>query len=285
MTVRAAIDRARQRNAQAYTDISFGDSPHQMQINFTDYSFDAARGSSIEGNNGSVTLPLPDALADTIGVNIASTELGGLGILAAQGSSAIRGSINDVMSGQSSVVDSIRQLVENGAAGATDLSTIGSASSYFIRQALSQIGFEGVAQGISAGSGTALNPHKALVFEGVELKTFNFSWTLSPRSQEEADNIATIINTIRTNMLPEYEDIDGRPLVRYPSLAQPVIHGISQQHTFPFKVGMISNLSADYAPNGMALNRGGIPAMTKLSFTFNEASVPTRDQYGGGQGG
>jgi hypothetical protein len=284
MTVRAAIDAARQRNAQAYTDISFADSPHQMQLRFTDYTYNAATASSIEGTNGSVTLPLPESLADAIGVNIGGTELGGLGVLAAQGSGAIRGAIDSILQ-ERDAVSEIRSLIEGGAQSATDLSTIGSATSYFTRRALSQIGFEGVAQGISVGSGTALNPHKALIFDGVELKTFNFSWNLSPRSQEEADTIASIINTIRVNMLPEFEGGPARPLLRYPSLVQPVIHGISQQHTFAFKVGMISNLSVDYSPNGMAINRGGIPAITKLSFTFNEASIPTREQYGGGQGG
>ena len=168
--------------------------------------------------------------------------------------------------------------------GSINSSTAGAALSWAAREGLTSItnfaGLGGIERGVEAGSGTVVNPHWTVAFDGVDLKQYDFSWTLSPKSREEADTIADMITTIKREIHPTYEL--QRSLLRYPSLVRPVIHGISEEHTFTFNIGMIGNLQVDYSPNGMALNRGGIPSVVNLSMNFTEARIRTSQDFGGG---
>jgi hypothetical protein len=53
--------------------------------------------------------------------------------------------------------------------------------------------------------------------------------------------------------------------------------GIDQSYFFRFKTSMISTLSVDYTPNGLAINKGGKPSQIRLTMTLNEAYIHTAD--------
>lgn len=280
MTVRAAIQNARARNNTSYQDLSYLDgSPYTMQLLFTDYSY-AAAGGGETAESRSVTLPLPSSLQDAYGVRVSGYELEGTGALAAGVAQSVSGAsrANDITEALQRLRGDAQGFIDSAGA-----STVGPALSYAARQsltALSRLGFENIDRGVAAGSGTVVNPHQTVVFDGVDLKQYDFSWTLSPKSREEADTIADMITTIKREIHPTYEL--QRSLLRYPSLVRPVIHGISEEHTFTFNIGMIGNLQVDYSPNGMALNRGGIPSVVNLSMNFTEARIRTSQDFGGG---
>ena len=58
---------------------------------------------------------------------------------------------------------------------------------------------------MGASRGTAINPQATLSFEGVNLRSFSFDWTLYPESKEEALSIKKIIRSIKRNILPKYK--------------------------------------------------------------------------------
>tara|TARA_R110002074_G_scaffold58612_1_gene143414 strand:+ start:17 stop:286 length:270 start_codon:yes stop_codon:yes gene_type:complete len=43
---------------------------------------------------------------------------------------------------------------------------------------------------------------------------------------------------------------------------------------------MISQFNVDYAPNGIALNRGGKPSAVRINMVMTEASIHTKADYG-----
>ena len=51
--------------------------------------------------------------------------------------------------------------------------------------------------------GKAVNPMQEMALEGVDFRTLSFSYTMSPSSQEEADEINSIIYYFKTAMLPD----------------------------------------------------------------------------------
>lgn len=56
---------------------------------------------------------------------------------------------------------------------------------------------------ISSTLGVVANPRKEQVFDGVNLRTFNFSFVFVPRNKKEADTVASIIRTFRFHAYPE----------------------------------------------------------------------------------
>lgn len=292
MTVAADIATAAANTRRTPVDLSIdGDgytSPYRMQITFSEYSFSVFRSGTLGSTTGSVTLPLPNGLQDAYSMNINGNEMGGFGNLAAKNIDSVEKDIKD-FANNFSKPGNLANFTSNSASALTSIGEklygsvsaedLGSVTSALARRGLSSLGFEGAAAGISAGLGTAINPHVALVFDGVNLKTYEFNWTLSPRSQQEADVIRNIVNTIKKSMHPTYDATKG--FLEYPSLATPQLLGVNNNYTFTFAPGFIKNLSVDYAPNGMAFNRGGIPSVVNLSFSFEEGRIRTSDDFDG----
>ena len=302
MTVNSVISKAKERAAAAYKDISFLDgSPYSMQFAFTAYDYSVVQSGIISQENasGSVTFPLPQALQDSYGVNIGSYELSAVGATVAglgTGSGKTLDALGDTYN------TAIKRFAKLGSEGVdqaynsymgnpVDFSVIkealgpamsgfSTASSYMGRNLLDEIAPSlGIGAGVAVGRGSAVNPHVALRFEGVDLKTYQFSWSLSPKSRAEADTIRDMIKAIKTEMHPEYTKDTNKTLMAYPSLVMPTLHGISTDHIFHFNVGMISNMTVDYSPDGIALNRGGIPSVINVSFDFTESKINTKSDF------
>jgi hypothetical protein len=238
---------------------------------------------------GSVALPLPTNIQDSYDVNISQFELGATSALAA-----------DLLTGNTSGLQSdIRSLAnlagdqnlpsgtsasELGQAGTALLQTLKAAGAFAGRNLLDTIGLDGISAGIDVAGGTVVNPHVALRFEGVNLKQHSFEWTLSPQSQDEAAALKAIANRIRTAASPSYAMGGGssslsRALLNYPDLVDIWFVGLDQSYFYYFKPAMIQNFSVNFSPNGIALAKGGKPAVVSMSMTLTEASVNTREDF------
>jgi hypothetical protein len=145
-----------------------------------------------------------------------------------------------------------------------------------------------IAKGISAGSGTAINPYATLVFNGVDLKVHTFEWLLSPDTPEEAETLKNIIREIQRHVTPGMDDVAGsgaskqtlaRGLLRYPSMVDCFFHGIDQNYFYKLKTCMVSQFNVDYTPNGIALNRGGRPSAIRINMVMTEAAIHTKSDY------
>ena len=67
--------------------------------------------------------------------------------------------------------------------------------------------FAGQAVGISGlmkrSNGLVINNNLELLFNGPSLRTFNFSWVLTPRSEKESEQIRAIIRSLKRNAAPQ----------------------------------------------------------------------------------
>lgn len=287
-TVEREIASARQNQLLGDYRYPLTPSAHSIGLLFRDYSYQGSEGvrsgflSTQERVSGSVILPIPTNLQDSYSVSIQSTELGIAGAAAAD---LVSGNVAGMSGDISRFTEALTAGGEAGFMG----NVIGAASQYAAfaaRQGLDAIA-PGVSAGVAVGTGTALNPHLALQFKGVELKQHSFQWTLSPRNAQEAEMIKDMIAFIRRKVLPRYTDgaTEGgggsalsRALLTYPSLIDVSFFGVDEPYFYYFKPCMCNNFIVNYAPTGnVSLNRGGRPSMVTLSMSLTEARIRTAD--------
>jgi hypothetical protein len=263
---------------------------HSTLMRFFEYSYGGTSGSTAN-NIANIVLPLPKTIQDSFKINVAGDELGILGKGAAQAASS---SVGDMLKAVTGLYNGVTTAAENfGAAlagGAVD-SALGmgaDAGAFLLRAGLGSLTPD-ITNGISAGRGTAINPFATLVFKGVDLKVHSLEWTLSPESEEESRTLNDIIHTLQSMVLPKVESPLGanhtsvtaidRGIMRYPAMVDIYFQGIDMNYYFKFKTSMISELTVDYTPNGIAINRGGRPSAIRIAMTLNEAYIHTSDDY------
>jgi hypothetical protein len=133
-----------------------------------------------------IYLPLPTQLIDTQSVNTDNKELG-------PGYGTLGGAFEEWIKAEFSFGGGVKAIMER----------FEPSEASRILATLSAI-FRGNASDATKGfAGGIANPHLTTVFQGVNLKTFNLSWKLSPRSPSESSTLASIIKTLKQAQLPD----------------------------------------------------------------------------------
>lgn len=278
-------------------------SAHSMLLIFKKYKYQSpgqpGRINSIASTNFSreeisgnaLLLPLPKEISDSFKVNIGDFSQGMLGDAISQSSSYVfNGGAAPSMSG----------LIENGGLPSTETVVgLGSAALAGVLGFLTKSGIGGsaalgavlpsngaIASSLEAGAGATVNPKQALQFKGIELKTHSFSWTFAPRSTDESDEILKITNLVKKNALPSYAALGTvkRAILSYPSTVDIYFFGLQEEYFTRYKTCMIENFNFNYTPQGMAIMRGGKPAIVNMSMTLKEMDIHTSEDYEGTSG-
>ena len=160
----------------------------------------------------------------------------------------------------------------------TNLSDVAQAAKYVLQKTLPA----SVANQIDNVTGQTINPRETLAFEGVNLRSHQFSWDLYPSNPGDSEQIRKIINLIKRNSLPEVSSIAGidQAFLKYPSVVDAYLIGIDREHYMKFKTSMVTNFSVDYGAGGnLAIMKGGKPAGVTLSLSFQELEIETKRDY------
>jgi hypothetical protein len=261
---------------------------HCTLMRFFSYSYGGTSGST-QNSVADIILPLPRQLQDSFKINVMGDELGILGDGAAQFANSPE-KLNAIaqQAGKATVqagVDLAKSVESGNYASAFGMGT--DTAQFLVRAGLGKIAPD-IANGISAGRGTAINPFATLVFKGVDLKSHTLEWLLSPESEEESRTLKDIIRTIQNMVLPKVQSALGvrsdinaidRGILRYPAMVDVYLQGIDMNYYFKFKTSMISQFSVDYTPNGLAINKGGRPSAMRITMTLQEAYIHTAEDY------
>ena len=130
------------------------------------------------------------------------------------------------------------------------------------------------AKGAQAGLGVARNPYLAAVFEGVNFKSHNFSFTLTPRSQYESETLQGIIGIFRNAMLPTMSKL--RYYYDYPK--QFGITFMDESFLFDIKTSVLTRFDVNYHSKGPSyhnLSGKKAPVEVTLNMNFLETVVRT----------
>jgi hypothetical protein len=138
---------------------------------------------------------------------------------------------------------------------------------------------QAVSQLLNRGIGQALNPQLQVLFQSVGFRTFQFDFTLTPYSAEEALAIEKIIYEFKYASAPEINrnGVFGTQgmFFKVPDMfdIQFFYDGRENRKVHRITRCVLENISVDYAPIGWATYDGGEPVQTKLSLQFKEIEI------------
>lgn len=130
---------------------------------------------------------------------------------------------------------------------------------------------------LSRGLGVVPNSNLQLLFNNVTLRNFNFTYTLSPRSENEALDVNMILRFFKQGMAAKKKEVQagagslylGTPNVfklEYKTDGNSSINGVNK-----FKICALTGFAVNYSPRGqwMAYDKGQ-PASVVMTMQFNE---------------
>lgn len=138
-------------------------------------------------------------------------------------------------------------------------------------------------------TGKILNPNMELLFEGVTLRSFKFSFKLTPRGPQEAAAVKDIIRALKKNMTPQ---IDGIYL-NTPNIFELTYKKGSNNHPFlhKFKQCALTDMSVNYTGEGVyatyggsVKDGGGTPVSMIMDLGFKELEPIYSGDYNDGEG-
>lgn len=286
--VKDILDKA--SGARRYRNLSIDtpDADYGMLLIFREYQYQKSseRGfSQLDGANATDTifLPLPANITDTFQVRVQRFDQGTTG-------DVVSSLLSDIDINKLGVTDLAGAIVSGVAKNLPNLEggTIGEIVSnidkdlaFLVRKGVDNV-LPNQGRNIDAGTGTFINPKAALSFEGVEMKTHSFDWSIAPKSPAESENLRLIIDTIRKNMLPTYvnTNVIQRAMFKYPAMVDIFFVGIDQMYYFYFKTCMVQQFTTNFSPNSIAVLKGGRPAMVQMTLNVIETDIHTAEDYG-----
>jgi hypothetical protein len=218
---------------------------------------------------GSVTLPINPSITDVNTVNWGSDELNGIAALAAATSySAITG-------GAEGAAKSIDAIVSGLKSGSGALKT--AAAAYFAGEAA------GVNKNfLSRVTGAVLNPNMELLFNGPQLRTHSFSFTLSAREEKESQEIRKIIRFFKQGM--SVKRASTNLFLKAPNIFDISYHYRSNDEDHPWlnqiKTCALTSCQVNYTPAGnYATYYDGSMTSYELTLSFSELDPIFEDDY------
>lgn len=277
------------------------DVPHKMVMRFVKRSATLGGRSDLtpqEVNitNGYIVLPVPSQIVDGVSINYQSTNLGITGEIIAGAASNISASMGSLdFSSTRNFLGSLGSATSN--AVSTTLGALGQYASSagqamamnygasLINRGLSTAGVSNpqAAAALSVGLNKTLNPFTTAVFQGVNLRTFAFTWTLSPRTKNESTNLEIIIRMLRSKSLPNVPRNTSGLFMEFPeALEFNLIGMIDDTFTFPTSPCVIEALRFDRSPTGSPVFFAGTgaPAIVQITMKLMEIKPLIRDDTG-----
>ena len=232
----------------------------------------------VSGTFPQIMLYMPDDISDTLKADWEGKAFGSTtaGILSASGSDSLmeklKGANNVTQKTiQRAPIEMAASLVTNLAKGITG-DTINTGDI-----------FGGI-------SGAIRNPNVEVLFQKMNLRTFDLSFKLVPYDDGEALTIKKIINVFKKSMLPTYSIGDGKVLgtkasenraieasfIKVPKVCKVTyMRGAEQHPDLPtYKMCAITDIAINYTPDGnYAVYKDGTPVAYELKVSFMETKL------------
>ena len=224
-------------------------------------------GKNIQMIKDTIVLYMPDDVSVNYKANYEGAEIG---LAVAAGAS-----IGDLMKGNTGGGDMAKGL--------------GLQFAKFIEPVLN-LGSLTTAQGLNAliqrKTGLATQPMAEMTFTGIDFRTFSYSFTMTPRSREEAREIKRILDTFTFHMLPEKLG-EGAPLAfRVPSefTIRYMYRGGANNYLNHLTFCALTNMKIDYGGGERYQTfrpdeTGAPPIQTKVTLDFQELELVDKRRF------
>ena len=214
-----------------------------------------------------ILLPMPQGISDTNMVDWGDDSLNPIAAAGVGGSKAVIAGANPLKEG-AKIMSAIKNVATSG--NGQDLIT-----NYMAAMAVNNFGANVSAESLlSRSEGKILNPNMELLFKGVQLRGFNFTFNMAPRFDQEAIAIKNIIRTFKKSMAPRTSSGAGAGLfIDSPNIFQLEYRSGNGKHPFlnSFKPCALTNMSVDDTASGVYTTyEDATPVHMKLTLSFQE---------------
>jgi hypothetical protein len=231
-----------------------------------------------------ILLPMPNEIKDSNAVGYETSDLNSIA------GAALGGIMNTMESGKNfeggfvaggqSVIDNIIKGFENTSAAAGGLS--GAQGFITRRLASSAVNFLGAnitaRQILARGTGEILNPNTEVLFNGVKLRKFGFSFKMIPRSEPEGQEIKKIIRAFKYHSAAKLGSAqpgitDLETFIRTPHIFELRYRKGGGEHPYlhKFKQCFLESVDVSYTGEaGYATYEDGTPTSINMSLRFLE---------------
>ena len=221
---------------------------------------------------GSVMLPVPGGISDTNAVDWGS------------------GTMTPIQAAAANIaLDTLQKGFAAGAEAAVDLSKQAKGAGPDIKKGIASV-IAGSAtqigkQALQRGEGMVMHPNMEVLFNGPQLRTFGFTFKLSPRSRKEALTAVRIIKFFKQGMSP-IRTQENFFLKAPHTFMLKYLRGRSneeQPYLNKFKECALQNATVQYTPDGNYNTfDDGVMVSYSLQLTFAELTPIFNDDYGNG---
>ena len=141
--------------------------------------------------------------------------------------------------------------------------------------------------GIENSFNVKANPYKEQTFQGVDFRSFDFTFTLRARSQSDVDVIQQIIRTFRANSKPTFEKGTGGAVFAYPMEFRIEFLTIedgsyeTNEYLPEIKYCVCTGVNTNFSGSGWRSFEGGAPVDVSLQLTFQETEIITGEDVMG----
>lgn len=129
-------------------------------------------------------------------------------------------------------------------------------------------------------AGYVFNPQKQVLFQGVEFREFSMSFTFTPYSQDEGEQVKKIIEKFRMYAAPKRNTEIGQNMFWVPPALFGIefrMNGQQNPHLPKLKKCVIKSIDVNYTPNGWTTHTDGAPVQTTMTIEFQEIALVGRD--------
>ena len=253
----------------------------EFEASFTDANTRIKNNTKTKYN---IELPMPQEVNDSNQVTwgddrMNAIQLAGLAIA------------KDIMEeGPANAIQKSQQAIRAMMSG-VQLPDIGSETTNAVRAALAGAAVGALGGNISADSviarstGQILNSNLELLFQGVNLRTFPYSITFSPRSTDEALVVKAIIRSLKQSMSAKAGNYNGSAqgiFLQSPDLFQLEYLKDGAPHPFlnKFKLAALTGMSVNYTNSGTYSSyEDGTPVNLRMDLTFKEINPIYHEDY------
>jgi hypothetical protein len=126
--------------------------------------------------------------------------------------------------------------------------------------------------------GYAFNPQEQVLFQGINFRTFEMSFTFSPRSSHEASKVQQIVKLFRSYAAPTI--VTGLAGFFY---TPPGVFNLSFKKDGAINPNInkltdcvLESVTVNYAPNGWSSHKDGQPTQMTMDLSFKETVLVDR---------
>lgn len=240
-----------------------------ISFNFQMYEKRSIANSPFLRSQGTVRLPIPSNLKDSLSVTYGQEPL-----------SPTVGATLEGLIGESPVGAEGFGILGTGINRGVGAVTSGAAGAAvdLAQRAASAISPDLPKAG-SAYTGLAVNPYQTVLFKNPDFKRHNFSWKFMPRDEVESARIRDIIRTFQHHMSPGVSRGPGI-FFSYPSMVVMSLFP-SSEYMYRFKPSVIKSVDVNYAAGSAPsfFKRTSAPTAITLSIQFDEIEYWTNNDY------